>query len=82
MFDEGDEDLDKILGGAEFDIDDDMESPPPIDDGSDVNNMGVGKAPTKDAAGTQGLATEDGRGWELRGEGPCQAPSLTCSNLA
>ena len=80
MFDEGDDDLDKILGGAEFDIDEDMESPPHLDDECDRINMGVGKAPTTDAAGTDGLATKKGRCWELRGEGPCQAPSLTCSN--
>ena len=47
---------------------------------SDSINTGVGKAPTIDASSTDGLATEEGSSWELRGEGPCQAPSLTCSN--
>ena len=44
-------------------------------------NMGVGKASTVDAVGTIGLATNEGRIWELWRAGPCQAPSLACSTM-
>ena len=35
-----------------------------------------------DAVGTNGLAAIEGRLRELRGEGPCQAPSLPGSNTS
>ena len=81
MFDEGEDNLDRILGGADYDIDEEMESPLHLVDEYEKINMGVGKAPTVDAVGTIGLATNEGRIWEWRGEGPCQAPSLVCSNI-
>ena len=43
---------------------------------------GVGKASTIDAVGTNELATTEGRLKELRGEGPCQVPSLAGSNTS
>ena len=49
MFAEGEDDLDKILGGTAYDIDEEMESPSNLDDECEKINMGVGKTPTVDA---------------------------------
>ena len=82
MSDEGEDDLNRILGGEDYDIDEETESPSHLDDEREKINMGVGRAPpTVDAVGTIGLATNEGRIWELREEGPCQAPSLAYSTM-
>ena len=83
MFEEGDEEIDTILGKI-FSDDEPMRSVSPshvMDDES--TKSGVGTASTLDAVyiGTDGLATDEGRSWELRREGPCQAPSLVVSDV-
>ena len=52
-----------------------------VDDVSAESVVGVGTASTLDAVGTDGLAISYGGLRELRGEGPCQAPSLVGSNV-
>ena len=74
VFDEG-EDLDCMLEGAEFDVDEMMDSPLQIEnDGSQERT----KRPVKalNAFSTGGLATREGSIGELQGGGPGQAPPL------
>ena len=75
--DEGE--LDHILGGAESDDVEAMNSSPQQLDGSQ-GLLSVVPAPTDDAVRTVGLAPCKGRTRELRGGGPCQGPSLSISD--
>ena len=75
MFDE--EDLDCILEGAEFDVEERMDSPSLIEDDGSQERTGVVKAPTFNAFSTWGLTTREGSVRELRGGGPCQASAIS-----
>ena len=75
--DEGE--LDRILGGAESDEIEAMNSSPQQPDGSQ-ELLGVVTAPTDNAVSMAGLALHKGRTGELRGGGPCQGPSLSFSD--
>ena len=80
MFDE--EDLDRILEGAEFDVEERMDSPSLIEDDGSQKRTGVVKAPTFNTFSIGGLTTREGSVRELRGGGPCQAPPLSLSFIA
>ena len=72
MFDE-EEDLDRILEGAEFDVEEMMDSASMIEDDGWQERTGVVKAPTLNVLGicsTGGLATREGSVGELRGGDP------------
>ena len=77
MFDE--EDLDRILERAEFDVEEMMDSPSSIEDDSSQERTGVVKAPTLNAFNTGGWQCVRGSVGELRGGGPCHAPTLSLS---
>ena len=81
MFDE-EKDLDRILEGAEFDVEERMDSPSLIEDDGSQERTGVVKAPTFNAFSTGGLTTREGSVRELQGGGPCQAPPLSLSIIA
>ena len=80
---EGDEEIDGILGGI-FSDDDPMTSVSPsqvVDDESTKSGVGTASTLVAVYVGTDGLATDEGRSWELHREGACQAPSLVGSNV-
>ena len=77
MLDEQEEDLDRILEVAEYDVEQMMDSPSLIEDDGSQERTGVVKAPTLDVISTRGLATREGSVGELRGGGFCQAPPLS-----
>ena len=66
MFDDDKQDLDHILEEAEFDV----EVEELMEDDGSQEQTGVEKAPTRNAYSLGGLATQEGRGGELRGGGP------------
>ena len=74
IFDE-EEDLDSILEVAEFDVEEMMDSPSLIEDDGSQERTGVVKAPTPNAFSTGGWQCVRGSIGELRGGGPCHAPS-------
>ena len=59
MFDE-EEDHDRILEGAEFDVEERMDTPSLIEDDGSQERTGVVKAPTFNAFSTGGLTTREG----------------------
>ena len=76
MFDQ-EEGLYRILEGAEFDVDEMMDSPSLIKDDGLQERTGVVKASKLNAFRTGGLATPEGSVRELRGGGPSQEPPLS-----
>ena len=70
MFDEEEEeDLHCILKGAEFDVEELMDSPSLIEDDGSQERTGVVQAPTLNAFNNEGLATREGYLWGMRGGG-------------
>ena len=54
MFDEAEEELDRILEGVEFDVEEMMDSPSMIEDDGSQERTGVVKAPTLNTFSTGG----------------------------
>ena len=76
IFSDDKSELDRILGGAESDELEAMNSSPQQPDGSQ-ELLGVVPAPTDNAVSTAGLASREGKTRELRVGGPYQGPSLS-----
>ena len=70
MFDE-EKDLDCIVEGAEFDVEERMDSPSLIEDDGSQERTGVVKSPTFNAFNTRGLTTREASVRELLGGDPC-----------
>ena len=73
--------LNRILGEAESDELEAMNSSPQQPDGSQ-ELLGDVPAPADDAVSTAGLASREGRTGELRGGGPYQGPSPSFSDAS
>ena len=74
------DEIDRILGGADFEELETMNVSLQQPEGSQ-EILGVVPAFTNDVVNTAGLAPRDGSSGELRGGGPCQRPSLSLSFL-
>ena len=70
------EDLHRILEGAEFDVEEMMDSTLLIEDDGSQERTGVIQAPTLNVFSTEGLATSERSVGELRGVGAWQFETL------